>query len=257
VLHSGLMQVEAALFFETPEQIYARVFRSIKPRTPLPSIHIEFKKYANADSRISLSDGKLKVQISDMLQSAPAPVQEALAHILITKLYRRESDTRVLAVYRRYLNRADVRRTLHLVKRQRGRKQYRDAKGIVYDLHKMFDDMNVEFFGGLMAEPQLGWSVRPSRTTLGHYDPSHHAIILSALLDDPDCPELAVRYVMYHEMLHLRHPAVHRRARRCVHTAEFKEEERRFPEFQVAKTALKAFVERKRYAGHFLPNTKG
>jgi hypothetical protein len=55
----------------------------------------------------------------------------------------------------------------------------------------------------------------------------------------------------------LRHPAVHRRARRCVHTAEFKEEERRFPEFQVAKTALKAFVERKRYAGHFLPNTKG
>jgi hypothetical protein len=180
VLHSGLMQVEAALFFETPEQIYARVFRSIKPRTPLPSIHIEFKKYANADSRISLSDGKLKVQISDMLQSAPAPVQEALAHILITKLYRRESDTRVLAVYRRYLNRADVRRTLHLVKRQRGRKQYRDAKGIVYDLHKMFDDMNVEFFGGLMAEPQLGWSVRPSRTTLGHYDPPHHAIILSA-----------------------------------------------------------------------------
>jgi hypothetical protein len=240
------MQVEAALFFETPEQIYGRVFRSIKPRTPLPPIHIEFKRYANADSRISLSEGRLRVQISDVLQSAPAPVQEALAHILITKLYRREPDSRVLAVYRRYLNRADVRRTLHLVKRQRGRKQYRDPQGRAYDLHKMFDDLNVEFFGGLMAAPQLGWSLRPSRTTLGHYDPSHHAIILSSLMDIPECPELAVRYVMYHEMLHLRHPAVHRAARRCVHTPEFKEEERRFPEYRAAKAALKAFIESKR-----------
>lgn len=241
------MQVEAALFFETPEEIYSRVFRSIKPRTPVPPVEVEFKKYANADSRISLADGRLRVQISDMLQGAPAPVQEALAHILISKLYRRDSDTRVLAVYRRYLNRADVRRTLHIVRRQRGRKQFRHATGNTYDLHKIFDELNVQFFDGLMAEPQLGWSLRPSRTTLGHYDPSHHSIILSSLLDVSQCPELAVRFVMYHEMLHLKHPAVHRATRRCIHTPEFKKDERRFPEFGVAKTALKTFVNSTRY----------
>jgi hypothetical protein len=237
------MQVEAALFFETPEELYARVFQRLKPRTPLPEFRIQFKRYANADSRVALMNGVLHVQISDMLEGAPAPVQEALAVILLGKLYRKQPDAKALAVYRRYLNRADVRRTLHLVKQERGRKLFRDARGEMYDLHTIFDELNLQFFGGLMAEPQLGWSIRPSRTTLGHYDPSHHAIILSSLLDSREAPELAVRYVMYHEMLHLRHPTVHRLSRRCVHTAEFKAEEKLFPGFEQAKAALKAFVE--------------
>ena len=119
------MQVEAALFFETPEQLYARVFRRLKPRTPLPEIRIQFKRYANADSRVALMNGVLQVQISDMLEGAPAPVQEALAVILLGKLYRKPPDQKALAVYRRYLNRADVRRTLHLVKKERGRKLFK------------------------------------------------------------------------------------------------------------------------------------
>ena len=131
VLHSGLMQVEAALFFETTEELYARVFRHLKPRTPLPEIRIQFKRYANADSRVALMDGILRVQISDMLQGAPAPVQEALAVILLGKLYRKQPDSKALAVYRRYLNRADVRRTLHLVKQERGRKLCRDPHKLI------------------------------------------------------------------------------------------------------------------------------
>lgn len=231
------------MFFETAEELYARVFRRLKPRTPLPEIRIQFKRYANADSRVALMNGILQVQISDMLEGAPAPVREALAIILLGKLYRKQPDAKALAVYRRYLNRADVRRTLHLVKQERGRKLFRDPRGTTYDLHSIFDDLNLQFFGGLMAEPQLGWSIRPSRTTLGHYDPSHNAIILSSLFDCPEAPEIAVRYVIYHEMLHLRHPTVHRVSRRCVHTAEFKAEEKLFPDFAAAKAALKAFVE--------------
>jgi hypothetical protein len=240
------MQVETALLFETAEEIYARIFRQFKPRTPLPTIHVHFKKYANADSRIALSDGVMRVQISDMLEGAPAPVQEALARILIGKLYRRPPDANALAIYRRYLNRADVRRTLYLVKQQRGRKQFRDPQGSTYDLHAIFDELNLAFFGGLMAEPQLGWSLRPSRTTLGHYDPSHNTIILSSLLDAGDAPELAVRYVMYHEMLHLRHPTVHKNTRRCVHTPEFKADEKLFPNYSEAKKLLQKFVDSKR-----------
>ena len=243
MLHSGWMQVETALFFETTEQIYARVFLALKPRTPLPHIRVEFKKYANANSRITLKDGSLLIQISDLLEGAPAPVQEALANILIRKLYRKDADARALAVYRRYLNRVDVRRTLHLVKNQRGRKQLRAPQGQFFDLHQIFDELNVEFFGGMMAEPQLGWSIRPSHTTLGHYDPSHNTIILSSILDAADAPELAVRYVVFHEMLHLRHPTEHRATRRCVHTPAFKADERQFPAFEDAKKALKGFLE--------------
>ena len=238
------MPVETALFFESLEQIYARVFRTLKPRTALPKITIRFRPYANANSRIRLENGQLSVDISDVLEAAPAPIQEALASILVGKLFRKPLDGTVVARYRRYLHRTDMRRTLHLVKQQRGRKIILDPHGEVYDLCEIFEGLNLKYFYGLMARPHLGWSRQRSRTTLGHYDPSHHAIVLTKLLDSPQAPELVVNYVMFHEMLHLRFPAQHRGAKRCVHTREFKLAERIFDNFAEAQQELKQFLER-------------
>ena len=236
------MQVESALFFESTEQIYLRVFRAIKPRTALPRVDIEYRKYANANSRIRLEDGTLTVVISDVLRDAPAPIQEALATILISKLFRKRPDGNSLARYRRYLNRPEVRRHLHLVQQTRGRKLVLDAAGSTYDLCQLFEDLNFAYFFGLMARPRLGWSLRPSRTILGHYDPSHHTIVLSRLLDSPQAPERVVKYVLFHEMLHLRFPTEHQGARRCVHTREFKSAERQFEGFEEVQRELKQFL---------------
>jgi hypothetical protein len=236
------MQVEAALFFETVEEIYARVFQLLRPRAPLPEILVRYKKYANANSRISLHDGRLLVEMSDLLQPAPAPIQEALASVLLAKLFGKPPDRDCLAQYRHYLNRADVRRNLHSAKRERGRKAYSDPRGAVYDLTKFFSAINEHYFRGLLVAPAMGWSLRPSRTILGHYDPSHHVIVLSRSLDSKEAPESAVRFVMFHEMLHLRYPTESRGARRCVHTPEFKKAERAFAEYAEAKEALKKFV---------------
>jgi hypothetical protein len=245
------MQIETALFFETVEQIYERVFRMLKPRTPRPRVTIRFRPYASANSRIRLEDGHLRVDISDLLENAPAPIQEALAFILICKLYRRPTPATIAARYRRYLNRADVRRTLHRVKQERGRKAYLDPRGRVYDLCTVFEELNFQYFHGLMARPELGWSPRPSRTTLGHYDPSHHVIVLSSLLDSEKAPELLVKYVMFHEMLHLRFPTLHGGARRCVHTREFKLAEKEFQGYRSALLELRRFVDgAAREAGH-------
>jgi hypothetical protein len=46
-------------------------------------------------------------------------------------------------------------------------------------------------------------------------------------------------YVMYHEMLHLKFPVKMNGTRRCVHSAEFRAEERRFPLWKEAEAALK------------------
>ena len=244
MLHLGKMPVEAALFFETIEEIYARVFRELRPRTSLPEITVRYKRYANANSRISLRNGCLLVEISDLLQSAPSPIQEALATVLLYKLFGKPPDKRCLAQYRCYLNRADMRRSLHSVKRERGRKCYRQPQGLVYDLEQIFAKLNEQYFHGLMAPPTLGWSLRASRTILGHYDPCHHIIVLSSALDSADAPEIAVRFVMFHEMLHLRYPTENRGIRRCVHTPEFKSAERQFEDYLRAKQELNKFVGR-------------
>lgn len=231
--------LQSSLFFETPEEIYARVFRELKPRTPLPELRVEFCQFANADSFIRLEEGRLEVRISDLLAGAPAPVTEALAHILLGKLYRKPVPRLYSHRYRLYLNRRDVRRQAHLVRQIRGRKFLSGPQGQHHDLDEIFERLNGQFFDGLLGKPQLGWSRRPSRGMLGHFDPSHNAIIVSRIFDQPKAQVLALEYVMFHEMLHLRHPVDHNGSRRRVHTREFREAEKRFPQLKEAKEMLR------------------
>ena len=85
----------------------------------------------------------------------------------------------------------------------------------------------------------FGWSRGASRNMLGHFDPSHNAIIISRIFDRKTVAALALEYVMYHEMLHLRFPVDHTGARRRVHTKEFREAEKKFPNLKDAKELLK------------------
>jgi hypothetical protein len=232
--------LQSAIFFETPEEIFTRVFRELKPRTVVPTVRLKFCKFANANSSVRWDESGLEFRITDVLEGAPSAILESLAHIMMSKLLRRPSPRIYAERYRRYLNRKEMRRSLQLVKQTRGRKFVSGPQGDSYDLGAIFDQLNLAHFHGLMAQPRLGWSRRPSRVMLGHYDPSHNAIILSRLLDRPNVPILAVEYILFHEMLHLRFPVEHRGARRCVHTREFKDAEKQFPRLKEAKQVLKA-----------------
>ncbi len=231
--------IQSSLFFETPEEIYARVFRELKPRTPIPELRVEFCRFANADSFIRLESGRLHVRITDLLSGAPAPVMEALAHILLGKLYRKPIARLYNHRYRLYLNRKDVRRQAQLVRQIRGRKFISGPQGEHYNLDEVFERLNAQYFDGLMGRPQLGWSRGRSRNMLGHFDPSHNAIIISRILDQKALPPLALEYVMFHEMLHLQHPVDHNGLRRRVHTRAFREAEKKFPRLKEAKELLK------------------
>ena len=234
-----LQGLQSSLFFETPEETYARVFRELKPRTPMPELQVEFCRFANADSFIRLENGWLCVRISDLLAGAPAPVLEALAHILLGKLYRKPIPRMYSHRYRLYLNRRDVRRQAQLVRQIRGRKFISGPRGENHDLDEVFERLNRQFFNGLLGRPLLGWSRRASRGMLGHFDPSHNAIIISRIFDQPLTPPATLEYVMFHEMLHLRYPVDHSGSRRRVHTREFREAEKVFPGLTEAKEALK------------------
>jgi hypothetical protein len=223
----------------TPREIYAKVFRQMRPRTPIPLIDVQFRRYANASAKIKLEDGALRVFIADTLAAAPDGVMEALAEILLSKLFRRPVPAHCNERYRRYLNRRDIRRNLDLVRQIRGRKQVEDAQGDCYNLNDIFEELNFHYFHGLMARPILGWSPNASRTMLGHYDPSHNAIVLSRILDRARTPRVAVEYVLFHEMLHLRYPVEHQGARRCVHTKDFKIAEKQFEKLKEAREALR------------------
>jgi hypothetical protein len=163
----------------------------------------------------------------------------AIAHILLAKMYRQPIDRGYAARYRKYVGSHEIVRKAHLVRQMRGRKLLRSPRGRFYDLDAVFEDLNTRFFHGLMARPRLSWSQTKTRRILGHYDPAHNAIIISRIFDHPAVPRYVLDYIVYHEMLHLKHPVKLRGSRRCVHSAEFQAEEKLFPRAEQANTFLK------------------
>ena len=77
-----------------------------------------------------------------------------------------------------------------------------------------------------------------AKRSLGHYDAAHNTIVVSRVFDRPSSPRYALEYLLYHEMLHLKHPVRMRGVRRCVHSREFKAEEALFPELAEALAVL-------------------
>lgn len=224
---------------EVLRELFAETYRELRPRTPIPELRVEFFSFANINNTIRLREGRLFVRLSDLLEGAPEYVLRAIAHILLAKMYRKPIDRSHATRYRRYVSSHYMTQKAHLVRQVRGRKRIHSAQGRVYDLEAIFDDLNLRYFHGLLARPQLTWSSERARNRLGHYDPAHNAIVISRVFDHPRVPRYVVEYILYHEMLHLKHPVRLRGSRRCVHSSEFQADEREFPELQAAKNFLK------------------
>ncbi len=220
-------------------EIFQEIHDELRPGAPLPELKIEFFAFANVNNTIRLRQGKLLVRLSDLLEGAPNTVLRAIAHILLAKMYRHPIDRAYSARYRKYVGSHELVRKAHLVRQMRGRKLLRPPRGHFYDLDAVFEDLNTRFFHGLMARPRMSWSQTKTRRILGHYDPAHNAIIISRIFDHPQVPRYVLEYIVYHEMLHLKHPVKLRGSRRCVHSAEFQTEEKMFPRVADANAFLR------------------
>lgn len=220
-------------------ELFQETYSELRPGTSLPEFKIEFFAFANVNNTIRLRDGRLLVRLSDLLEGAPDTVLKAIAHILLAKMYRRPIDRGQAARYRKYVASHEIVRKAHLVRQMRGRKLLRSPRGHFYDLDAVFEDLNTHFFHGLMARPRMSWSQTKTRRILGHYDPAHNAIIISRIFDHPAMPRYMLEYIVYHEMLHLKHPVKLRGSRRCVHSSEFQAEEKLFPRVAEANAFLK------------------
>ncbi|MGD0929351.1 MAG: SprT-like domain-containing protein [Candidatus Korobacteraceae bacterium] len=206
----------------------------------MPQFQVEFYAFANVNSTIRLRQDVIHVRISDLLEGSPDTVLEAIAHILLAKIYRKPIQPSHSTRYRRYVSSHDMASKAHLLRQVRGRKQIASARGQVYDLDQVFEELNQQFFYGLLARPRMTWSRAHARKSLAHYDPAHNAIVVSRVFDHARVPRYTLEYIVYHEMLHLKHPVKLRGSRRCVHGPEFQAEEKLFPHLEQAKLFLKS-----------------
>jgi hypothetical protein len=200
---------------------------------------VRFRRFTSLNTRIRLRDGQILVSLSDLLEGAPESVIHAIAHILLAKLYKKPIDASHNLRYKRFSSSAAVTRQTELIRGARGSKRFSGPEGRFFNLEEVFDSLNLRFFGGLLGRPELTWSEGISKRSLGHYDAAHNTIVVSRVFDRPSSPRYAVEYLLYHEMLHLKHPVRMRGLRRCVHSREFKTEERLFPQLKEAQAFIK------------------
>jgi predicted metal-dependent hydrolase len=220
-------------------QLFEEEYRALRPRAPMPPLDIRFRRFTSLNTTIRIREGQVRVHLSDLLEGAPESVLRAIAHILFAKLYRKPLDAGHTTRYRRFTSSDVVIRQTESIRQSRGRKRILGPKGLHYDLEEVFENLNARFFHGLLGRPVLTWSGHMAKRSLGHYDSAHNTIVVSRVFDRKNTPRYAIEYLLYHEMLHLKHPVKVRGGRRCVHPREFQAEERLFPELEAAKQYLK------------------
>jgi hypothetical protein len=224
-----------------PVEIFRRVLRRLRIARPLASLRVEFRPFAGLRSTISLRNDHLEVCISDVLEDAPLLVLEALAEILLCKVYRRRASGEARECYLAYVLEPSVRHRIDRARRERSTKRLLPARGRWHNLEEIFQRLNQKFFNGELFVTRLGWSLQNSRTILGHYDAGHGMIVINRALDSPAAPTHLVEYLVFHEMLHMRFPVKRDGQRRVVHSYEFREAERKFPKYEEARKSLKHF----------------
>lgn len=205
----------------------------------MPPFVVRFRRFTSLNTTIRLREGRILVSLSDLLEGAPESVLRAIAHILLAKLYRKPIDPVQNVRFKRFASSATVTRQTELIRHARGTKRYSGPEGRFYNLEEVFDSLNERFFGSLLGRPELTWSETFAKRSLGHYDAAHNTIVVSRVFDRPSSPRYAIEYLLYHEMLHLKHPVRMRGLRRCVHSAAFKADERQFPQLSEAMAFIK------------------
>lgn len=226
--------------------LFTNAFRQLAPKKPVPEVDVRYYPYAGLNHTIRSRSGRVYVRVSDIFRSAPLSVHHALAVVLVSKLLRRRTPPFYERAYRDYACTPEVLRASDIARRNRGRKVISSAEGRFYNLDKMFSRLNRRYFGNQLETPTLTWSRRRTRTILGHHDGVHDTIVISKTLDSADVPEWFVEYILFHEMLHIKHPARIINGRRYYHTRAFRTEEQRFPRYDEAQEWLAHIVRERR-----------
>ena len=224
---------------------FADAFRQITKRAESPEIHVTFYPFAGLNHTIRIRKQRVYVRISDIMRDAPASVHRALAFILVSKLYNKRVTAEHQDLYRQYAYHPQVQRATDLARQQRGRKVLTSAVGRTYNLDKLFARLNRRYFGNELPKPVLSWSARRTKRILGHHDYVHETIVISRSLDSSAIPEFLVEFVLYHEMLHMKHRPRTVNGRRVYHTAAFRADERRFESYDQAMTELEKMNSRR------------
>ncbi len=224
---------------------------SQKKGTPLPAIDIlklEMKRFhpeessqfqirfTNNSSTLaskSYKSGRVSLRVQKIFKEAPPEILALLVSFLF--LPKNTNDSR--AAKKALLDFvANCPRSPRLRTKSR---PPQDPEGAYYHLEMLRDELLSIHFPEMKDPPTIGWTSKIQKRVMGKWleTPKGETnwIFINRLLDRLDVPELYVRYVVYHELLHEVFPTYREGGRWIRHSPEFREKERQFPQLEIAR----------------------
>ncbi len=218
--------------------LFQRVFTRLGCDGRPPRFRVEYYPYASLVLTIRRREDVVYVRFSDLLRRAPLDVLEGAAALLLSRVYRRKAPRALVEPYLNYARSNRTRRRISRMRRGRVRLASAGPRGRHFDLEEMFEQLNERYFSGSLQRPHIAWSTRSWRRQFGCYDPGPNQILLNRRMDHPKVQQAAVEYVLYHEMLHVKHPTRRSGCSLLSHSPEFRAEEKLFADFARARRIL-------------------
>jgi hypothetical protein len=218
--------------------LFQRMFTRLGCDGRPPRFRVEFYPYASLVLTIRRRDEAVLVRLSDLLCRAPLRVLEGAAALLLSRVYRRKAPAALVAPYLEYARSHRTSSRISQMRRGRVKPAATGPRGRHFDLEELFEQLNEKYFQRSLPRPHIGWSARSWRRQFGCYDPGPGQILLNRRMDHPEIPQFVVEYVLFHEMLHVKHPTRRSGCSLVSHSREFREEEKLFAEFDRARRIL-------------------
>jgi hypothetical protein len=232
--------------FEALEWISRAVLPQSFPIFRNATIHARFYPYIGLTHTIRRSPKGWELRISDHCRRAPKPVLEAIILLLGAKIARQKPGKKSVEIYEAFRKDSSIQDSVKERRKSKGRKRIAVAEGKHHSLSVMCNEVNRQFFNDQAQISRIGWGMKRSWRRLGHYDPAHHSITISPVLDSAKVPDYVIRFIVYHEMLHDVFADIFSDRFRKHHPPEFTRAEHAHPDYANAKRFLKEYCSRRR-----------
>lgn len=199
-------------------------------------IGVKFYPYTNLGSSIRVSSGKLEFKIHSSYLKARTEELEAVIDLLLHKLLRQPIPENLDATIRNfYESQTEQKNRINKNRKRIERSSSRNA-----GLRAILESLNDSFLQIDLGDLEIFWAKSKSKTRLGHYDPVHKMIVINPILSLEYVPDFVLNYIVFHELLHVYFPVSRKKGRNVIHGREFKNFEKKFPDYKKANAWLKS-----------------
>ncbi len=194
------------------------------------SIHYtdRFKPY---NANVKFRNKKLDFFFSKKWKTISEEIQIGLLQELMLRIFRQKRSTLNIDLYNNFMKHVHIAAP----------KTKNDPL-----LEDSFQRLNVQFFDGLLEQPNLVWHTSSNR--LGCYEYGSDTISMSTILKEEGD---ALDYVMYHEMLHKHLKFKCSNGKTRHHTKQFRDMEAKFPNAQMLERKLQHIARKSRFKFRF------